>query len=532
MRMKKLFLLSLLLLVGVMIAACASEPEESSATGGDSEEEGLGSGGDLVIANLSDAVSLDPAGVNDVPSYDVQTNIFERLVRQDEDMELQPLLAESWEAIDDVTWEFKLQEGVTFHDGSEFNADVVKTNVERVLDPDVAAPAASYLAMIDEIEVVDDYTIRFITEFPFSALPSHFAHNVGGMISKEQIEDDYAAMEEGNEPGTVINENPTGTGYFKFESWTPGDSIKLVKNEEYWDGEAKLDSVTFKVVSEDLTRIAEIETGDSHITNPLSPSDIEQVKGAEGVHVTEQDSVALDYIGFNVTQEPFDDEKVRQAVSMAIDKEQIVDGIYNGVGELAIGPLAPAVPGYDDSISGLEYNVDKAKELLAEAGYENGFSTTIWTNDSRERIDVATNVQAQLKEIGIDLEVEILEWGAYLDKVDNGEQEMYILGWSNSTATADTGIYPLFHSENLGNAGNMSFLEDDGIDALIEEARREMDEDKRNDIYSEIQEDLVDIAPMIYILHQKYSLGVRDEVKDLIQLPTKVLYLKDTYLEE
>ena len=532
MRMKKLFLLSLLLLVGVMIAACASEPEESSATGGDSEEEGLGSDGDLVIANLSDAVSLDPAGVNDVPSYDVQTNIFERLVRQDEDMELQPLLAESWEAIDDVTWEFKLQEGVTFHDGSEFNADVVKTNVERVLDPDVAAPAASYLAMIDEIEVVDDYTIRFITEFPFSALPSHFAHNVGGMISKEQIEDDYAAMEEGKEPGTVINENPTGTGYFKFESWTPGDSIKLVKNEEYWDGEAKLDSVTFKVVSEDLTRIAEIETGDSHITNPLSPSDIEQVKGTDGVHVTEQDSVALDYIGFNVTQEPFDDEKVRQAVTMAIDKEQIVDGIYNGVGELAIGPLAPAVPGYDDSISGLEYNVDKAKELLAEAGYEDGFSTTIWTNDSRERIDVATNVQAQLKEIGIDLEVEILEWGAYLDKVDNGEQEMYILGWSNSTATADTGIYPLFHSENLGNAGNMSFLEDDDIDALIEKARREMDEEKRNDIYSEIQEDLVDIAPMIYVLHQKYSLGVRDEVKDLIQLPTKVLYLKDTYLEE
>src|SRR5690625_3781715 len=132
MRMKKLFLLSLLLLVGVMISGCASEPEESSATGGGSEEEGSGSGGDLVIANLSDAVSLDPAGVHDVPSYDVQTNIFERLVKQDEDMELQPLLAESWEAIDDVTWEFKLQEGVTFHDGSEFNADLVKTDRKSV----------------------------------------------------------------------------------------------------------------------------------------------------------------------------------------------------------------------------------------------------------------------------------------------------------------------------------------------------------------------------------------------------------------
>lgn len=531
MRKMKLFLLSFLLLVSVVITACASEPDESSATQDDDGGE-EGSGGDLVIATLSDAVSLDPAGVNDVPSYDVQTNIFERLVRQDEDMELQPALATEWEAIDDVTWEFKLQEDVTFHDGSDFNAEVVKANVERVLDPDVAAPAASYLAMIEEVEVVDDHTIRFTTEFPFSALPSHFAHNVSGMVSKEQIEEDYEAMEDGKEPGTVINENPIGSGYFKFESWTPGESVKLVKNEDYWDGEAKLDSVTFKIVSEDLTRVAEVETGDSHITNPLSPSDLEQVESAEGVHVTEQDSVALDYIGFNVTQEPFDDEKVRQAVTMAIDKEQIVDGIYNGVGDLAIGPLAPAVPGYDDSISGLEYDVDKAKELLAEAGYEDGFSTTIWTNDSRERIDVATNVQSQLKEIGIDVNVEILEWGAYLEKVDNGEQEMYILGWSNSTATADTGIYPLFHSKNLGNAGNMSFLENDEIDALIEEARKEMDEDKRYEIYSEIQEDLVDIAPMIYVLHQRYLLGVRDEVKDLVQLPTKVLYLKDTYIEE
>src|SRR5699024_660111 len=199
MRKMKLFLLSFLLLVSVVITACASEPDESSETQDDEGGEEV-LGGDLVIAILSDAVSLDPAGVNDVPSYDVQTNIFERLVRQDEDMELQPALATEWEAIDDVTWEFKLQEDVTFHDGSDFNAEVVKANVERVLDPDVAAPAASYLAMIEEVEVVDDHTIRFTTEFPFSALPSHFAHNVSGMVSKEQIEEDYEAMEDGKEP--------------------------------------------------------------------------------------------------------------------------------------------------------------------------------------------------------------------------------------------------------------------------------------------------------------------------------------------
>lgn len=530
MKNRRIFVVTLFVILSMLLAACASEPEETSQTG-DGEGEG-GSGGDLVIANSSDAVSLDPAGVNDVPSYDIQTNIFERLVNQNEEMELIPGLATEWEAIDDTTWEFKLQEGVTFHDGTDFNADVVEANVERVLDPEVASPAANYLEMIEDIEVVDDHTIRFITEYPFSSLPSHFAHNVSGMVSKDLIEEDYKAMEEGNEPGSVINEHPIGTNYFEFEEWVPGEYVKLVKNDDYWDGEAKLDSVTFKVVSEDLTRIAELETGDSHITNPLSPSDMEQVEAKEDIEVTHQDSVALDYIGFNVTKEPFDDVRVRQAVSMAIDKEQIVEGIYNGVGQLATGPLAPTVPGYDDSIKGLEYNPDKAKELLAEAGYEDGFQTTIWTNDSRERIDVATNAQSQLEEVGIDLDVEILEWGAYLDEVDNGNQEMYILGWSNGTSTPDTGIYPLFHSSNVGNAGNMSFLEDDDLDKLIEEGRREMDEDKRDEIYAEIQEDLVDIAPMIYVLHQEYLLGVRDEVKDLVQLPSKILYLKDVYIEE
>src|SRR5699024_3083280 len=152
----------------------------------------------------------------------------------------------------------------------------------------------------------------------------------------------------------------------------------------------------------------------------------------------------------------------------------------NNVGQIANGPLAPAVQGYDESITGLEYDVDKARELLAEAGYEDGFSTTIWTNDSRERIDSATNVQAQLAEVGVEIDGEVLEWGAYLDLGVNGGQDMSVLGWSNSTATAETGIYPLLHSENFGYAGNMSCFADDHIDEVIQDARKEMDEEKRH----------------------------------------------------
>src|SRR5690625_3864500 len=272
---KAILLLAFALLLSVFLAACASEPDDDGGTDdADSGEEatdddaaddagddaaGDGEGGDLVVANTSDIVALDPAGSNDVPSSNVQENIFERLTMQDADMEVQPGLAESWDQVEDDVWEFNLREGVTFHDGSEFNAEVVKANIDRVLDPDVASQRAFLYEMVEEVEVVDDYTVRFHTEYPFAPLPAHLAHSGGGMVALEQIEADYEAMEDGEEPGSVINENPIGTGFFEFDEWQPGDYVRLVRNEDYWDGNALLDSVTFKVVGEDLTRVAEVD---------------------------------------------------------------------------------------------------------------------------------------------------------------------------------------------------------------------------------------------------------------------------------
>ena len=531
-----LFIASLLLVL--FLAACASEPDESgeeTANGeGENKETDVseGEGGDLVIATQSDAVTLDPHGSNDTPSSNVQANIYETLVVQDENMELQPGLAEEWEAVEDNVWEFKLREGVTFHDGSEFNAEVVKANLERVIDPEVGSPRAFLYSMITDIEAVDDYTVRITTEYPFSPLPSHLAHPGGGMMSLEAIEGDYASMEEGNEPGTYINENPIGTGYFKFESWSPGTEVVLTKNEDYWGEPARLDSVTFKVVPEDLTRIAELETGVAHVTDPLSPSDVAQVEATDGLYVNQQGSVRTNYIGFNMEKEPFDDVRVRQAISMAIDKEQIIEGIYDGIGTPAIGPLAPDVFGYDESLSGIEYDPEQAKELLAEAGYEDGFSTTIWTDDKRENVDTVTNIQAQLSEIGIDVDIEVLEWGAFLETTAQGDTEMFVLGWTTVTGDADYGMYSLFHSDMVGEPGNRTFTKDDELDELLDAARQENDPDKRLELYSEAQELLVDLAPWIYLHHQDYLLGVREEVKNLKQTPTQILDLHEVYIEQ
>ena len=542
---KKSFLLfALTLMLAFVLAACASEPDETSGTSDDTEtssdadaaedetSEEASDGGDLVIANQSDAVSLDPAGSNDVPSSNVAENIYETLVKQNMDMELEPGLATDWEAVEDNVWEFTLREGVKFHDGSDFNAEVVKANIERVLDEEIGSPRQFLYAMISDIEVVDDYTVRFTTEYPFAPLPAHLAHSGGAMVSLELIEEDYAAMEDGEEPGSVISENPVGTGFFKFDEWVPGDYIRLVKNDDYWDEPAKLDSVTFKVVDEDQTRVAELLTGESHIIDPLSPSDVAQIEGEDGVDPARQASVSLSYIGFNAQKEPFDDPKVRQAINMAIDKEQIIEGIYDGAGIPAIGPLAPDVFGYDENVEGLEYNPEKAKELLAEAGYEDGFSTTIWTNDQRERIDAATNIQAQLEEFGIEVEVEILEWGAYLEQTANGEHDMFVLGWSTVTGDADYGLYALFHSDNFGDPGNRTFTDDPELDDLLDQARQEPEPEKRQELYTEIQELLAENAPMLYIHHQELLLGVGDNVQGLEQLPTGVLQLKDVTLSE
>ncbi|MFC2949006.1 glutathione ABC transporter substrate-binding protein [Virgibacillus sediminis] len=537
---KSLLLLAFALMLSLLLAACASEPDEGGDTGSDGGEDTENTegdtteagGNDLIIANLSDAVSLDPAGSNDTPSSDVQANIYETLVTQNQDMELQPGLAKEWELVEDNVWEFKLVEGIQFHDGTEFNAEAVKANIERVIDPEVASPRAFLYEMVTEVEAVDEYTVRITTEYPFSPLPSHLAHPGGGMVSPAVIEEDYAAMEEGEEPGSYINENPIGTGYFKFESWEPGSEIVLVKNEDYWNGEAKLDSVTFRVVPEDQTRIAELLNGDVHISNPLSPSDVAQVENEDGVRVNRQGSVSTNYIGFNTQKEPFDDVRVRQAISMAIDKEQIIEGIFDGVGEPANGPLAPEVFGYNENLEPLEYDPERAQELLAEAGYEDGFSTTIWTNDKRERIDAATNIQAQLSEIGVEVEVEQLEWGAYLEQTANGEHDMFVLGWTTVTGDADYGLYPLFHSSQQGDPGNRTFTDHEELDNLLEEARREEDQAKREELYAEAQQFIVDDAPWIFLHHSEYLLGVREEVKNLEQTPTQILKLKDVTIEQ
>lgn len=540
---KSLWMLLLTFTLALVLAACSGGDDKEEATNsGDTEtntdsgttDETAATGGDLIIAELSDASSLDPHGSNDVASSNVQSNLYETLVVRDANGELAPGLAESWTQVDELTWEFKLKEGVTFHDGEVFNADAVKTTFDRLLDPVVASPRAFLFEMVTEIKVIDDSTVQFVTEYPFSPLLAHLTHNGGGVISPKSIEADYAAMEADSslKAGSVIGTNPVGTGPFKFENWTPGNEIKLVKYADYHGTPANVDSITFKVIPEGATRVAELQSGFAHIIGTVEPAQVENVNSFDGASVLETATSSLTYLGFNTQKAPFDDPKVRQAISTAIDREALISGIYEGYGIPAISPLSPGIFGYTEDVTSMAYNIEEAKALLAESNHPDGFTTTIWTNDNPARQQVAIVLQEALKELNITATIEVMEFGSYLEKTSAGEHDMFILGWSNSTGDADYGLYALFHSSQHGAPGNRSFYSSEKVDELLDQGRREADQAAREAIYKEALQLISDESPMAFVLHPSNLAGVSDKVTGFNVGADSIYQLRDVKISE
>lgn len=518
-----------IMILSVFVVACSNSNDsekEKEDVGEKSNETEKSS--DLTVMLASDPTSLDPHGANDGNSLYVMSTMYDKLVYLDKDLNITPGLAESLEQISDTVWEAKIREGVEFHDGTILDAETVKANLDRVRDPEIASPVSFLYDMIEEVEVIDPLTVHIKTAYPFASLPAHLAHPGGNMISKKSIDADNEAIKNGELPFSTVNAAPVGTGPFKFEGREHGVGIKVVKNEKYWDTEkAKSNSITFKTIPEEFTRIAELETGGADLIYPVSPADVARVNDMDTAGVQQSKSSNLTYLGFNTEVEPFDKKEVRQAISMAINKENLINGILEGIALPAIGPLAPTVFGYSDQIDTLGYDVEKAKELLKEAGYENGFSTKILTNETGANVDIAVFIQAELKEIGIDVAVETAETGAYLDATGEGNSEMFIGSWGTVTLDADYGLFPMFHSSNVGYSGNRSFLKNDTIDEVLQAAREEGDVEKRLELYVDAQNLLAEEAPVAYLYHSELLAGVNDEVEEFWQYPSSIFFLRD-----
>ncbi len=485
----------LFILIGLMmIFAQACSTKSTSSNDSTSKKEATKQGGTLTVVRLSDATKLDPAFITDIPSANiVYQKVYQTLIAPDKDFKIQPQLAKEWNVLNDTTWEFKLQEGVKFHDGAPFNAEAVKTTFDRILDPKTESPQREKFSMIKEIKVVDDYTVQLLLEYPYAPLLSILASQEGSIISPKALKENPESL----------SQHPVGTGPFVFESWKTGQEISLKRNENYWGKKPNIDRVVFKVVPEDATRLAMIETGEAHINDQVPVTEIERIEASDKMGLYRTEGLAVEYLGFNTKKKPFDDVRVRKAISHGIEREAIIKGVYNNVGTLANVAMSPKVLGYSDKVKAYDYDLNEAKKLLKEAGYEKGLNVTLLTSDRKERINMAEVMQSQLKGIGINVKIQVMEYGAYIDMIEKGEHDMAIGGWGNATGDGDYNQYNLFHSASQGAAGNHFYYSNPEVDKMIESARKERDEQKRLKLYEEVMQKEIDDA--VYVPIRNYE---------------------------
>lgn len=529
--LRKLFLLFAIALLSVT-AACSND--EAADISEDKNAENANTG-DVVVGFDQDLSTIDPHGTNDVNAIQIRRHLYQTLVAREIDMSHKPGLASEWEQVDDTTWNFKLAEGVTFHNGSEFSAQDVKASLERVLDPSVSAPTVFLFDMIEDIEVVNDYELNITTAYPFAPLPDNLAHTAGSIMSKESIdadyqnaidqaeidmtaEDYYELRDAGGEEftkiseqiaehtSTYLSENPDGTNYVKFKARAPGQNIEFERFEDF-AGESNIDNLTFVIIPESGSMMAELESGGINITTPVDMAMMDRVQNSDSTEFVEAESLRTNYLGFNTEQEPFDDVKVRQAIDFALDREELKEGIYNGQAAIPNSLVSASVFGHDEELPEVGQDMEQAQATLAESTYADGFDATIWVNDSQDLVDSAVYIQEQLKELNINITIEQFEMATFMERLGEGQHDMFLLSFTASTGDADYLLSALTLSSNRGFGGNRAFYTNEDVDAALESARSATEDTDRLSEYTNIHNMLREDVPYAPLVHPNMSLA-------------------------
>lgn len=482
----------------------------------------MAQGKTLVIAGGVDIESTNIFRATASPSFSVLGHIYETLFSISPEGVLEPVLAESIEATGDTTYEIKLREGVSFTDGTPFNAEAAKASLDYVLNPDNAAPFRFLIVVAGEpiqVEVADEYTLQITTPIPFAPLPAHLSHSSLGMVSP-------AALEQGED---FLSSNAIGTGPFVLEAWDRAEQVVLARNENYWGDAPALDTVVFRVIPEAGTRVVEIESGTVDVAVRIPPADIPLLEMNPDVEVVITPALRTIYIFFNVTEEPFTDVRVRQAFNYAVDSQAIVDALFEGNSRASDAPIAPAVFGYSAQTP-YSYDPDRARELLAEAGIEPGTSVVLYHPTERYPQDalVADAVRAQLADVGVNVELRTLEWVQYVPhvrrtKADGNDIQFAMLGWGTVTMDADYGLFALFHSSQHPPGFNGAFYSNPTVDALLEAARSTLNLAEREAAYADAIAAIWEDAPWLFLYSETQVTAVRSNVTGFVVHPDESL---------
>lgn len=522
----------LLVLLLVVMVGCASSGD---ADQGDNTEAAVQTdgeakkGGTVSIPIVADPV-FNPYHPNAyVESVYVYRVLFSGLTKPGEDLAPAPDLAKEWEVSEDgLEWTFHLRDDVSWHDGEPFTAeDVAYTFNEIVLVEELGANNYSYFQSINEVEVIDPSTVVFHLERPFAALPAYLGYNAG-ILPKHIFE--------GEDPWDLTSfnkENPVGTGPFKLDKYTSGQSIELVPNPDYYDGEPYLDRLVFKVLADTNTHVAQALSNELTIFTLEDTSSVERVESAGNLSIHPQEVTRFFWISLNQENDLFTDVKVRQALLHAIDRESIIDTVLDGYATIADAPISPSLEQYyTDEVTRYEYDPDKAKQLLAEAGWEDTTGDGILDKDGEsftfdfeiglqgDLEPIAQMVQQYLKDVGIDAQLEVMEWNAMIEKVVVSRDFEMTLNWW--VYPSDPDVLAYFHSSNAGTGNNIPGYKDEKLDELLELGQKATTDEERQEVYVEMQQYMSDTLPYLFLwfpqeiqvrnnnLHGVPDLGLRD----------------------
>ncbi len=462
--------------------------------------------GTLVVGLVAEPVNLDPPQVTDLNSNRVGRRIVETLVTfPEESTQIVPGLAESWTiSKDGLQYTFKLRRGITFHDGTPLNAEAVKFSIERQINPNHPAyklgkyPFANFFfGNVKAVEVLSEERVAFLLNEARASFIAVLAQGAASIVSPT------AVMKWGPDYPT----HPVGTGPFRFASWDRGQRVVLEKNPTYWKYPVKVERVIYRPIVEDQARLTELLTGTLDVIVGVPADFVSQLEQNAKITLLKQVGAHVWYLGMNNQKKPFDDKRVRQALNYAVNKDAIVKDVLKGTGAASRGPVLPGTWGADPALKPYPYDPERAKKLLAEAGYPSGFSTTLWVPESgsgmQAPVAMSTVMQSNLKAVGVNVSLQTMEWGAYLAKLRTKEQELFALSWMAGTEDPDMVMYPLLHSSQWTPVGpNRALYKNARFDTLLQQARLTTDQAKRAQLYREAQRVLVDDAPWVFVDHE------------------------------
>ncbi len=525
--MKKIFILLIgaftLLLPSVVFASGGADPSLLKT---------------VIYSRGGDSVGLDLARETDGNSFNPGLQIVERLIDYDyEKGEFVPSLATSWAfSADGLSVSLDIRKGVKFHDGTDLNAEAVAFNFLRQFDESIPEYAFGpwkywgYQGLNDIIESVtptDTHTLEITLkqkDATFIAVLSMEFLSIPSPTAVKKFGEDYT-------------NNPVGTGPFKFVSWTKDDSIVLEKNSDYWGGNVNIDRLIYRTIPDATARYLALQKGEVDIVEYPNYEDIPEMQSDANLTVHTVRGLNMGYLSFNTQRAPFDNLLVRQALSHAINKQEIIDGIFGNAGVAAVNPLPPDMWGYLDVQDPYPYDPEKARQLLAEAGFANGFDTEVWGMPvprpyNPNGVRMAEILQSQFADVGVRAEVITYDWGTYLERTDQGQHPMALLGWSADIVDPDNFLGVLLSGDNaVAPASNISYWNDPEYTQIIRAAKQEFDTDIRVEYYHEAQRIVHKEAPLAPIAHSTVFLTSKNTIKGINLQPNGLVDLSQLSVE-